>query len=107
MIYPASAKYTTTNGAFNSSLYQLADPSTVYVSVDEGIGILFALQKFREDIKNKKLQGKACINISGKFESATWRTTDNMKISMNETVKGVTKLDALIFIAAGNNGQPT
>ena len=94
------------NGALNSSVYQLADPSTIHVSVDEGIGILFALQKFRKDIKDKKLQGKACINISGGFEAATWRAIDSMKMSMNEAVKGVTKLDALIFMAAGNNGQP-
>ena len=42
-IYPASANYTAINNAFNSSLYQIADPATIYVSVEEDEGILFWL----------------------------------------------------------------
>lgn len=65
-----------------------------------------ALQKIRKDIKANKLQGKAYINISNGFEDARWTKTDKMMISMNEAVIGVTKLDALVVMAAGNNGQP-
>lgn len=42
-IYPNSADDTATNNAFNSSLYELADPSTIYASVDEDVGDLFWL----------------------------------------------------------------
>lgn len=38
-----SAKYTAINDAFDGSLYELADPSIIYVSVDEGVVILFWL----------------------------------------------------------------
>ena len=42
-IYPNSADDTAINNAFNSSLYELADPSTIYASVDEDMGDLFWL----------------------------------------------------------------
>ena len=65
-----------------------------------------ALQKIRRDIKDNKLQGKAYINISGGFQDATFPVTDSMQESMAEAIKGVTKLDALVIMAAGNNGRP-
>lgn len=65
-----------------------------------------ALQKIRRDIKDNKLQGKAYINISGGFQNANFPMTNSMMVSMTEAIKGVTKLDALVILAAGNDGRP-
>ena len=65
-----------------------------------------ALQKVRRDIKDNKLQGKAYVNISFGFQDAKFSMTDSMIISMADAVKGVTKLDALVIMAAGNDGRP-
>ena len=47
-----SAKYTASNDAFDGSLYEFADPSIIYVSVDEDMGILFWLA----DLNNERVQ---------------------------------------------------
>lgn len=65
-----------------------------------------ALQKVRKDINQKKLQGKAYVNISQGFNLATFPVTKDMMTSMTEAVKGVTKLDALVIMSAGNDGKP-
>lgn len=65
-----------------------------------------ALQKIRKDIKDKRLQGKAYVNISYGFQLATFPVTHYMRTSMIEAVKGVTGVDALVIMAAGNDGKP-
>lgn len=68
--------------------------------------LIDALEKIRKDIKKKDLQGKAYINFSGGFAKATWPVTDKMIKSMTKAVNGVTELDALLILAAGNYGKP-
>ena len=59
-IYPASANYTATNNAFNSSLYQMADPATLYVSVGEDLGVLFWLA----DLNSEQVQNLSSYGVS-------------------------------------------
>lgn len=77
-IYPNGASYTTTNEAFNSSLYQLADPSTVYVSVDEDVGILFWLA----DLDSEQIQvlGNYGVSFSNRPQTPTNSSSSISKI---------------------------
>ena len=59
-IYPESANYTATNDAFNSSLYQIADPSTVYVSFEEDMGVLF----WMADLNSEQAQNLSSYGVS-------------------------------------------
>ena len=59
-IYPVSANYTATNNAFNTSLYQIADPATLYVSVEEDLGVLFWLA----DLNSEQVQNLSSYGVS-------------------------------------------
>ena len=65
-----------------------------------------ALGKVRKDIVDNDLKGKAYINISFGFQEARFHVSKEMEKSMDAAINGVTNVDALVIMAAGNDGKP-